>query len=131
MLQKNRCNFKIDNKIINTMKQILIILSLACLIISCGTTKKVTNPSKSKSSSEINDRDGSSFDKAIIIDKSNEMDGVAAEYEWLRINYPGYENLGQSLVNNDTKPYDVIKIRTSDGITKSIYFDISKFFGKY
>ena len=80
---------------------------------------------------EKSDRDGSGYEKAIIIDKTNESDGVAAEYKWLREHYPGYTMIRQSLQNKDNKPYDVLSIKTKDGENKDIYFDISNFFGKF
>jgi hypothetical protein len=107
------------------MKNLLILTFIISCIFSCSTTKNVSNASNARG------KDGSSFEKAIIIDKNNETEGVAAEYEWLRKNYPGYQNQGQSLVYNNDKPYDLLKIKTADGTSKSIYFDISKFFGKF
>jgi len=67
---------------------------------------------------------GNSFENAISV-KS-----ISEEYAWLRRNYAGFTFLQQSLVFDNGKPYDVLKIITSTGKTKSIYFDISSFFGK-
>lgn len=67
---------------------------------------------------------GSSYDKAI------DVQSVPEEYNWLRQNYPGYKTLQQSLVFEEGKPYDVLKITTSKGITKEVYFNISSFYGK-
>ena len=62
--------------------------------------------------------------------ETNEMAGISAEYAWLKEHYPGYESLGQALLQDGKKPYDRIKIRTSSGQEKEVYFDISHFFGK-
>ena len=75
-------------------------------------------------------RDGSSFDKAIIINETSERYGDPAEYAWIRKNYPGATNNSQALVYHAKKPYDILHITTADGKTVSVYFDISKFFGK-
>ncbi len=75
--------------------------------------------------------DGSSFEKAIVIDKDNSMDGVQAEYAWLNKYYPGYKIKKQRLTFDNNKPYDVIEIITADGVEKAIHFDITKFFGKF
>lgn len=107
------------------MKKIAILSILLILVFSCKTTKNISNSGSS------NGGDGSSFEKAIIINKTNEMDGIAAEYDWIKNHYPGYINLGQELVYNKNKPYDIINIKTAEGQTKSIYFDISAFFGKF
>ncbi len=69
-------------------------------------------------------RDGSSFKKAII------AESVPLEYQWVRANYPGYTMMFQRLVHNEGSPYDILNIKTSQGETINIYFDISNFFGK-
>jgi hypothetical protein len=76
-------------------------------------------------------KDGSSFENAVIIQETTESKGVDAEYKWLRDNFPGYKSGGQSLDDYKGKPFDIITITTSDGKEKSIYFDISGFFGKF
>jgi hypothetical protein len=113
------------------MKNVLFFVCLCCLVISCGTTKKIQDNTTSTVMTENVSGDGSSFEKAVVINKSNENDGIAAEYDWLKKNYPGYQSLGQGLSFKDKKAFDVIKIKTTDGMVKSVYFDISKFFGKF
>ncbi|MFT5821574.1 MAG: tetratricopeptide (TPR) repeat protein [Crocinitomix sp.] len=68
---------------------------------------------------------GSSAETAIVVAS------VSEEYQWLRKYYPGYEMIMQSLVSENGKPYDILNFKTADGITKSVYFDISSFFGKW
>ena len=76
-------------------------------------------------------RDGSSFEKAIIITEKNESAGVHAEYEWIKNHYPGYKRGMQALSHFKQRPYDIISITTSEGKEIDIYFDISKFYGKF
>lgn len=68
---------------------------------------------------------GNSFDNAITVNS------VSEEYAWLRQNHQGFTFIQQSLVFENNKPYDVLKIITSSGKEKSIYFDISSFYGKW
>jgi len=75
--------------------------------------------------------DGSSYDHAIVIMEKNEATGTAAEYIWLRKNFPGYKVNGQSLMYHDKKPYDLLRITLADGTRRDFYFDISNFFGKF
>lgn len=75
--------------------------------------------------------DGSSYEKAIVIQETSEMKGVDAEYNWLSLYYPGYRRGMQSLVTHDKKPYDILTITTANGVEKKVYFDISKYFGKF
>jgi len=75
--------------------------------------------------------DGSSYEKAIVIQEKSETPGVNAEYKWIAEHYPGYSRGMQSLNFYNKKPYDIITIKTKDGEEKKIYFDISNFFGKF
>ena len=112
------------------MKKLCLILLLALAIISCSVTKNSSVNSSQTSIIKNQERDGSSFNKAIFIDKKSEMDGVKAEYEWIYKNYPGCKVNGQALLIDNNKPYDKIEITTSENEKKSIYFDISSFYGK-
>lgn len=107
------------------MKKILIFSMLLCIISSCHIKKEFMDPLSP------NFYDGLSYEKAIVINKSNESEGIKAEYEWLTKNYPGYKSKGQSLNYYKNKPYDIIEITTAEGQSKTLYFDISEFFGKY
>lgn len=68
-------------------------------------------------------RDGSTPDKAIIVDS------IAAEYQWVRDNCAGYAHVMQALQQIDGKPYDVLTMRAANGEARTIYFDISRFYG--
>ncbi|MDP4264074.1 MAG: hypothetical protein Q8941_16220 [Bacteroidota bacterium] len=115
------------------MKSITLFLLFVVFLTACSPTKKTTS-AQGSSSAEITAtggaQDGSSFDKAIFIDKNNEKEGVDAEYVWLRSHYPGYTFIKQSLDSKGNKHYDILKIKTKEGEEKNIYFDISRFFGK-
>ena len=76
-------------------------------------------------------RDGSSFEKAIIINKTHEGAGDAAEYIWLGAHYSDYNLYGQSLVFYNYRVYDIIHFKTGEGVPKKIYFDITKCYGKW
>ena len=103
------------------MKHILICLLITFSFTACHTTKNATSSGA----------DGSSFDKAIVVHEKTETKGVAWEYKWLAANYPGYSLDQQSLVYSNNKPYDKMDIKTASGESKTIYFDISNFFGKW
>jgi hypothetical protein len=114
------------------MKKIMILLVLSCLVLSCSTTKKTSEKTTDQTSTSVSGiRDGSSYEKAIVIKEKSEYTGVDAEYTWLKQNYPGYKLKGQSINRYNSKPYDVLDILTAEGEEKSIYFDISNFYGKF
>jgi len=75
--------------------------------------------------------DGSSYEKAIIINENSELAGVNAEYYWLEKKYPGYSLSIQYHSSHDNRSYDVMLIETADGIGKKIYFDITSSYGNH
>jgi len=96
----------------DTFKLSLIIGLL--IITSCSSTKNI----------ETTIRDGSSFENAIIV-KS-----IAEEYEYVKKVCSDCQLLGQALVFEKKKPYDILDLKKSNGEKVSYYFDISKFYGK-
>jgi len=113
------------------MRKLIAFLLLISLIIACSPSKNISTGTTGNTTTVGTERDGSSYHKAIIIKEKNETKGIKAEYEWLRKNYPGYEAKKQALIVQKKTPYDVITIVTENGEEKSIYFDISNFYGKY
>ena len=103
------------------------------LFLSCATNKKATQIQKGNTNTieSSNGRDGLSYENAIIINEKSETKGVGAEYEWIRIHYPDSKVISQALNFDKKIPYDIISIKTAEGIDLKIYFDISNFFGKF
>jgi len=108
------------------MKNLIKLLFLSVFILSCSSSKTVTNtPQKTVNTTKKDiKRDGLSFKTAII------AKNIAFEYKWVRIHYPNYRVIMQSLQNNKRKYYDVLKIKNESNIERDIYFDINSFFGK-
>ena len=114
------------------MKRIFFV-AIVAVAVSCSSSKHA-QPGRGNNTEQTpanSAADGSSYERAIVIQEKSETVGVQAEYKWLRAHYPGYSSKGQSLQNNNKKPYDVITIVTADGSEKKVYFDISNFFGKF
>lgn len=102
-------------------KYLLLFVVVFLLLASCASKKAVVDGV----------RDGLSFERAIVINETHERPGINDEYAWIRANYPGSRNNSQALVYHDKKPYDILHITTAGGKEVSVYFDISKFFGKF
>ena len=73
---------------------------------------------------------GLSCRSAIAIDATSDSDGIAMENAWIAENYPGAKKGLQALTSCNDKPADQVNIETANGQKVSIYFDISKWFGK-
>jgi hypothetical protein len=74
---------------------------------------------------------GLSCNSAIVIDATNEHDGIAKEKAWSNENYPGAKEVKQALTTCNGRPADQIDLDTANGRTVSVYFDIGMFFGKH
>jgi len=77
---------------------------------------------------------GDSREDAIIIKNAeNHRAGVDAEYLYLEERFGErdihWKLVMQALLKGE-KPIDWLEIELTDGTTKSIYFDVSEFFGK-
>jgi hypothetical protein len=75
--------------------------------------------------------DGSSMLTAVVIEAKNEMDGVNYEYLWLGLHHPSDMIVSQSLVQRPEQTYDVVALETPSGQTELVYFDITRFFGRW
>lgn len=103
-----------------------VLFLLLLSIFSCATRK---NPSITGDASVS--EEGCSFENAVVVPETTEFKGIDWEYAYLEKKYPGCQKLGQSLVFEGNKPYDIITIKTEDGRELKVYFDISNFFGKF
>ena len=75
------------------------------------------------------DRDGSSYQRAIIITETHEWQGIKAEYAWLEKQYPQYTIINHFLKHNGYTTFNIDKILTIEGKEITVYFDITNFFG--
>ena len=58
------------------------------------------------------------------------VSSIKEEYEYVREVCPQWQLLGQSLLIDNSKPYDFLEFKRPDGQKRCLYFDVSKFFGK-
>ena len=70
------------------------------------------------------DGDGSSAAQAVVVGS------VGEEYAWIRRHCLGFKPTMQALQQIDGKPYDVHTLRNAAGQQRTVYFDISRFYGK-
>ena len=74
---------------------------------------------------------GASFLNPVVIHENDTMRGIKAENRWIEENLPGFEKIGQKLVQNDQGTFDIITLQSASGEVREIYFEVSKFFGLY
>lgn len=81
------------------------------------------------------ERNGESIETAIIIEADSTAQGIPMEYAWLEEHFGergrDWEFLMQALLQHEERSYDRLDIRLADGTDKSVYFDITSFFGKF
>lgn len=129
------------NRNTSPMKPFSIIIygTMLLVVCSCASGHKSAASSTSANRGAVDTayglpdslRDGSSFANAIVINEATETAGVDAEYKWIRGNQPGFKTTMQSLRFYKGRSYDVLHIKNAEGAEKDIYFDISRYFGKF
>jgi hypothetical protein len=112
----------------------MMVMGLGLLAAFAGHAQSVATPASEQNqppavTPAAEQPDGSSPEKAIVIQETTDREGVKAEYAWLNSHYPGCKMMKQTLVSGKGKHYDVLHIKTADGQEKDVFFDISKFYG--
>lgn len=108
-------------------RSLLSLIIILNLCIACSSSRQMAAANVTEITDA--DRDGSSFEKAVIINETHEWNGIIAEHDWLAKHYPGYTILRRALKYRGKKTYDVNEILTLDGKSPVVYLDISNFFG--
>jgi hypothetical protein len=108
--------------VVGTVLTLLISTNLFCAVSHALPLLRV---------SSSGGRDGKSIETALVVNASNEIDGVTSEYVWLAYHYPLHTMEGQSLDFSGNRPYDVISQRAPDGTLEIVYFDIGSFYGTW
>ncbi|MDZ4758934.1 MAG: hypothetical protein SGJ10_12455 [Bacteroidota bacterium] len=96
--------------------------------ISCSEPQKII---KANPTTYAEPADGSSYEKAIVINEKTETKGVQTEYKWLSEKYPGYTFVSHKLMTYNEQLYDIITIKTRKGEKQELYFEILSFSGKF
>jgi hypothetical protein len=95
-----------------------------------GTADTVDKPLPKTATIFTAQRDGTSFDRAIIIDEKTERAGIDAQNTHLLALFPGSKRVSQRFEPYKDKQHEIINISTADGREISVYFDVSSYFGK-
>ena len=78
---------------------------------------------------------GSSIETAIIINEADWILGIRAEYDYIIEKYgevnKGWKLQKQGTLNQSGRTFDILNIELPNSESKSIYFDITNFHGKF
>ncbi len=107
------------------------LFTLCLVVFACGYQSAPAETSTNAASAiQYSGGDGLTKATAIIISGAkNERDGVESEYSWVRQHLPGAA-INSTAIIRDAHVYDAFDVTTASGEKRSIYFDITSFFGK-
>jgi hypothetical protein len=77
------------------------------------------------------ERDGSTKENVIIITAESDFAGVHEKHQWILQHYPGAQFGPSAFVEDHGHYYDVDTFATADGNEKTLWFDITRSFGKW
>ena len=114
------------------MKTVNLLFVVIILLGACASPKKTTTKDASPAVTHTDLlKGGTSFSNAVVIMVESEREGLNEEYKWLSNNYPGYGLIRRTHVKRSSGQYDIIRIKTQHGQVKDIYFDSTRFLGKF
>ena len=73
--------------------------------------------------------DGSSPEQAVVVLAGTEDEGIDLEHHWIFDHYGRFRKVRGGLASADGKHFDVITVELADHAEKTIYFDITGFYG--
>ena len=72
-------------------------------------------------------------ESVVILGADNEAEGVDAEFSWFEEKYGkqdfNWELIFQELIVEESKEYDILRIKFSSGEITEFWFEISNFYG--
>jgi hypothetical protein len=87
-------------------------------------------PSKDAAGSPFAGGDGTSADEAVVVFADTEDEGIDLEHHWTFDHYGRFRKVRGGLASaSDGRHFDVITVELADHTEKTIYFDITAFYG--
>jgi hypothetical protein len=86
-------------------------------------------PAKYLAPSPFAGGDGSSVEEAVVVLAQTEDEGIDLEHHWIFDHYGRFRKVRGGLASADGKHFDVITVELGDHTEKTIYFDITGFYG--
>jgi hypothetical protein len=100
--------------------------------VSPSNQPQTNSSSDASSTPRYSGGDGSSCDRPVIINVHGWVEGIAAEYQYLKEKFPDGRPGSQALAEGqDGRRYDVIEWIRADRTPVRVCFDINQFIGNY
>jgi hypothetical protein len=97
-------------------------------MVGCATSPRLqVSHARPTPKTLYSDGDGLTCETRIILHARTEPGGVAAEYSWLYEKYPGSRMQSTELGQCGAAVDNIVSIRTADGRTLEIHFDVTSF----
>ena len=74
--------------------------------------------------------EGTALDSAVLVEASDERSGVDWENDWIWRHYGRFRKKQVHLLDAGDRKIDAIDVELADHTEKTLYFDITGFFGK-
>jgi hypothetical protein len=116
-----------------------VCLGFLILVAGCGSTSPPAAPAPPPTagaqtpapvSSSPAVVEGESLEAAVLVPAGNEADGIAFENEWIYSRYGRFRRRFGGLASLAGRRYDVVKVELSDHSERTLYFDVTDFFGR-
>jgi hypothetical protein len=107
----------------------LLAAAAGCRSASRPPHERSQTPLPASSSSPGPIAEGESVEAAVIVPADNEEEGIAFENDWIWRHYGRFRRRSGGLASLAGRRYDVVTVELSDHTTRTLYFDITDFFG--
>lgn len=89
-----------------------------------------STPAQFEPSTPYPSGDGTELEKAVVISADDEDDGLRLERRWIYEHYGKFRKKSGGLAAADGRHYDVLTVELADHSEKTIFFDITQFYGR-
>ena len=74
--------------------------------------------------------EGTTLETAVLVEAADENSGVAWENDWIWRHYGRFRKKQVNVLVAGDRRFDAIQVELADHTEKTLYFDITGFFGK-
>ena len=113
---------------------VLLLASTACATAAKQPAPSSADPAKTAAQFEpwapAPGADGSSMEKAVLVEADNEEDGVLWERRWIFDHFGRFRRKSVGLTAANGRHFDVFVVELADHSERTFYFDCTNFLGR-